>query len=120
MAFIKNRAFIICPVRDVSPHIQVLAKQEVRYLESKGWEVHLPIRDTNQIDSIGFNICSENLEAIKASDMIYVIWDGHSQGCLFDLGMAFALGKKTKVIHLPLESQGKSFQNMIEYWSKLK
>lgn len=35
----------------------------------------------------------------------------------FDLGMAFALGKKVIPILLPEATSGKSFQNMIRAWA---
>jgi len=52
--------------------------------------------------------------------MVFFVWDGKSQGCLFDLGVAFALNKPLTVISAPenVES-GKSFQNMARYWHKL-
>lgn len=50
--------------------------------------------------------------------MVFVIWDGKSQGCLFDLGMAFAMHKPVGVIALPGPTEEKSFQNMIRDWGK--
>jgi len=109
------RAFLICPVRGHDP---VESKEFVSILEDQGIEVYWPPRDTKQDDPTGYTICLENLEGIKASDVVYVVWDGKSQGCLFDLGMAFALGKKVRPIMLPEASEGKSFQNMVREWSK--
>ena len=89
------RAFLICPVREHDIHE---TEEIVRGLELQGWEVHWPPRDTPQTDPIGLEICGANLRAIKVADRIFVVWDGKSQGCLFDLGMAFALGKRITVI----------------------
>ena len=83
-----KKAYIVCPVRGASP---TGTENMVRELEDQGYEVHWPHRDTNQ-EGTGLEICKQNAEAIRASDEIYVIWDGKSQGCLFDLGIAFALG----------------------------
>ena len=90
----------------------------MRQLEAEDWSVHWPPRDTNQSDPVGLTICAENRAAILAADAVHVVWDGQSQGCLFDLGMAFALGKPVYVIQLPALTAGKSFQNMITAWAK--
>ena len=107
------KTFLICPVRG---HAQSEFEEIVRHLEEGGWKVHYPPRDTEQNDPTGFAICWDNLSAIHAADTVHVVWDGKSQGCLFDLGMAFALGKKIIVVSLPEQSEGKSFQNMIREW----
>jgi nucleoside 2-deoxyribosyltransferase len=113
--------FLICPVRSISDEYLDGIKSQVDYLESLGNEVYWPYRDTNQDDLTGYNICISNKEAIERCDVVYVIWDGKSQGCLFDLGMAFALGKSVKTItgYMPQQTNGKSFQNMIFYWEEL-
>lgn len=51
--------FIICTVRSATPEYRYKLENYVFELESKGHLVHLPHRDTNQIQS-GFAICSEN------------------------------------------------------------
>lgn len=51
------------------------------------------------------------------ADIVHVVWDGQSQGCLFDLGVAFALGKALRPIELPAATEGKSFQNMMRAWA---
>lgn len=108
------KTFLICPVRGKE---MKSTEGVVKILENSGWEVHWPPRDTNQNDPIGFNICNENLEAIKDAEVIHVIWDGKSQGCLFDLGMSFALDKKIIVIEVPEYKKGeKSFQAMVHFW----
>lgn len=112
-----KKAFLICPVRghsaDESRHI-------VKALEEKGWDVHFPFDDTNQEDPTGYCICCDNFEAIYHADRVFIIWDGKSQGCLFDAGMAFALdrlfGKPITVIELPELRGKKSYQDMITDW----
>src|SRR5208282_5452823 len=106
--------FLICPVRGIDPKTQ---QHIVDDLESNGYTVHWPPRDTNQNDGTGLNICLENKTAIINADIIHVLWDGKSQGCLFDLGMAFALNKPISIIEIPMEPvEGKSFHNMIKAW----
>jgi nucleoside 2-deoxyribosyltransferase len=109
------KTFLICPVRGIDPTTQL---ETVQKLEADGYVVHWPPRDTNQDDSIGLRICNDNREAIRAADVVHVIWDGNSQGCLFDLGIAFALGKPVIPMSLPPCSEGKSFQNMIQAWAR--
>lgn len=79
----------------------------------KEYDVYWPPRDTDQDDDIGLRICMDNAYAIQDADVIHIVWDGKSQGCLFDLGMAFILNKPIIPIKLPPLTHGKSFQNMI-------
>lgn len=111
------KSFLICPVRGLAPdaHAAIVSR-----LEAEGYKVHWPPRDTDQDDPIGLRICRDNAAAIAAADVVHVVWDGKSQGCLFDLGVAFASGKKVVPVDLPPASEGKSFQNMIRHWAKLR
>lgn len=109
------RTFLICPVRGVEPHV---SQAFVAQLEADGYEVHWPHRDTDQNDEVGLRICRDNMAAIAAADVVHVIWDGKSQGCLFDLGIAFALNKPIVTLSLPPPSAGKSFQNMMRVWHR--
>lgn len=108
------KSFLICPVRGKDPETY---RQIVSSLESRGYDVHWPPRDTNQDDNTGLRICGDNKAAIAAADVVHVVWDGQSQGCLFDLGVAFALDKDIEPLELPPATDGKSFQNMIQAWS---
>lgn len=108
-----KKAFLICPVRGHDPEE---TKEIVHDLESHGWMIHWPHRDTNQDDPTGFQICSENREAITVADRVFVCWDGKSTGSLFDLGMTFALQKPITVLLAPTATDGKSFQNMMRDW----
>lgn len=111
----KPKTFLICPVRG---HDMEETANIVNTLEMIGWEVHWPPRDTNQDDLIGFDICSQNLEAIRNSDIVHVFWDETSQGSKFDLGMAFALGKPIVVLSDLELTDHKSFQNMMKKWEE--
>jgi len=64
-------------------------------LESQGHTVYVPLRDTDQNGTID-QICESNKKAMMGCDEVRVIWDGTSHGVIFDVGMAFALGKKIK------------------------
>ena len=110
------KSFLICPVRGYD---QTETERIVKDLESQGYEVHYPARDTNQNDDTGYRICSDNKAAIIAADVVHFVWDGKSQGCLFDLGMAFALGKRVIPLEMPESTIGKSFQNMVTKWAGL-
>ncbi len=110
-----KKVFLICPVRGRTAEYREIADQTVIYAETHGYTVHYPPRDTNQDDAVGLRICQDNLEAMAASDEVWIIWDGNSQGCLFDTGMAFALCKPLVVIKIPPLTNHKSFQNMLDY-----
>lgn len=110
-----KRTFLICPVRDCDPkETQPIVKK----LEDDGWSVHWPPRDTNQVDDTGLRICTDNARAIKAADAVHFVWDGKSQGSLFDLGVAFAYGKPIIPLKIPPLTGGKSFQNMVVEWAQ--
>lgn len=110
--------FLIAPVRGISENYRDGVAAQVAQLEALGNEVYWPMRDTTQQDPTGYRICQDNLAAIKAADAVFVMWDGNSQGCLFDLGMTFALGKPVRGIDLPRMSRHKSFQNMVYDWEE--
>ena len=112
----RPKTFLICPVRGAD---QTETEKIVKKLEEAGFEVYWPYRDTKQEDPTGFQICVDNYAAIYNSNVVHVIWDGKSEGCLFDLGLAFACRKTIIPVSLPEETKGKSFQNMIREWAKI-
>jgi nucleoside 2-deoxyribosyltransferase len=108
------KIFMICPVRKVTPEFREMVRVQVELREQHGHKVHWPERDTNQAaDSIG--ICEQNRTAIEQADEVHVCYDGESTGCLFDLGVAFALGKRVVAVPecVPPMTEGKSFTNLI-------
>ncbi len=109
------KIFLICPVRG---HEMTETSKTVEALEADGNEVYWPPRDTDQVDPTGLRICEDNLRAIQQCDKVYFLWDGKSQGSLFDLGMAFALYKPLVIVELPPLTEGKSFQNMATKWAE--
>jgi len=112
------KIYIIHPVRNISENWKDGLTQYVKLLENQGHKVHFPIRDTKQNDRTGLNICQQNKNAIQQADEIHIAWDKKSTGCLFDLGIAFALNKKIVIIigYFPVPTKDKSFQSMIWAW----
>lgn len=109
------RTFLICPVRG---HDKTETENIVKKLEDDGFTVHWPHRDTDQEDETGYRICCQNRDAIESADVIHLLWDGKSKGVLFDLGMAFAMGKKIIPLEMPPQTSHKSFQNMVSEWAQ--
>ena len=90
-------------------HSKQLCGQAERYEESLGKRCYIPGRDTRQAD--GTQILRQNLRAMKRCEQdVPVFWDGGSLGTMFDMGMAYALGKRI----LPKELV--SGRNWIEYF----
>ena len=73
----KKSAFIICPVRGASEEEKKFIDDYVANLEAEGWKAHYPLRDTNQDDPIGLNICSENRQGIRDADEVHEIGRAH-------------------------------------------
>jgi len=109
------KLFLIHPVRG---HDQEETEALVKSLERAAWEVYWPIRDTDQSDPVGLDICKANRAGIEAADIVAIVWDGVSTGSLFDLGMAFALRKPLRVMSIPPKTPHKSFQNMMREWQR--
>ena len=102
---------IICPVRNgVPPEVSEYTTK----LEAKGDLVHFPPRDNPQEDTIGYYICWTMFEAIRKADEVHIWYSPDSQGVHFDLGIAFALHKKLKLINNPPDGEGKSYIKVIK------
>jgi hypothetical protein len=111
--------FLICPVRSATPEQLVRIQKYVSDLESSGITVYYPARDTDQVDSIGYRICTDNKNAIINADEVHIFWYKNSQGSLFDIGMTFALNKKMVIANIEEveQTETKSFSNMIREWA---
>ncbi|MGC8478714.1 MAG: hypothetical protein ACP5NE_02190 [Candidatus Micrarchaeia archaeon] len=48
-----------------------------------------PLRDTEQNDPIGLEICKQNNHAMSEADLVLIYWDPESQGSPFDFGVIF-------------------------------
>ena len=107
--------FLICPVRNVTDEQRQEIREYVEVMESDGYEVHWPERDTNQ-DAKGIDICKQNALAIADADEVHIWFDPSSKGSHFDLGVAFGLSKKLVVVRNVDYGPGKSFPRMIDEW----
>ena len=87
----------------------------VSKLENTGATVYAPHRDTNQQAS-GYEICQQNMRGMLSADEVHIFYKSDSQGTHFDMGMAFALGKKVVIVESEPLTEGKSFQNMLSEW----
>lgn len=114
--FKPMKIFLITPVRNVTGEFTKYINMLIDSLEAEGNSIYWPLRDTNQDDDVGLRICEDNLAAMEEADMAFFVWDGKSQGSLFDLGMAFALNKRLFHIGMIPQTEGKSFQNMARDW----
>ncbi len=88
------KIYLIMPVRMADPAVTKLAHAHMEALESRGDEVHYPPRDAPQDDPTGRVICETHRAAMLEADEVHIFWDVNSKGSHFDLGMAYALGKK--------------------------
>lgn len=85
----------------------------VEKLEKEGHVVALPaFDDYKELDALG--VCKHNRSLLEQADEIHVIWDQRSFGTIFDLGMAFALRKKLRVIFL----EPKTFAGVMRKWEE--
>lgn len=112
---LEKKVFMICPVRIITKEVyQILQKYKME-LEQRGYRVHFPPDDTNQLDPVGLAICSQNRAAIRDADEIHIYWNPGSEGSRFDLGMAFMLEKPIRIINRDdvQRTPHKSFQNVL-------
>ena len=114
----KKKMFLIHPIRNISEDYADAIKTESAFL-SQFYEVYDPATMTNQ-NASEMDICEANRTAMMAANVVGVIWDGKSQGCLFDLGMAFAMGKPVILVtgRVPSMTNIKSFANLLHAWSQ--
>lgn len=113
--------FLIAPVRNVTDEFLETVKKIVGRLE-EDYSVYWPYRDTDQSAS-EVEICRRNRAAMEEAGVACIAWDGKSEGCLFDLGMAYAMGKPVFYYEkfLPHTETDKSFLHFIrdECWPLL-
>lgn len=108
---IKVKIVIICSVRAGTPSE---VYDYVAKLEGEGNQVYLPPRDTPQGDSTGLNICLRMCQQIRLADEVHIFYNKDSQGVHFDMGCAFALGKKWRLINTPSDNDEKSYIKVIK------
>lgn len=115
------KVYILSPVRNVTQEQQDTINEHVNQLNLQGHEVYLPIRDVNQEDPTGFDICSSHYLNMLNADRVDVFWDISSTGSHFDLGMAFASGKRIKLItSFSEDCVGKSYLKFINELESLQ
>jgi len=102
---------IICPVRKGVPK---KVENYVAKLEARGDLVYYPPRDNPQEDTTGYYICFTMSEAIRKADEVHIWYSPDSQGVHFDLGIAFVLRKKIRLINNPPDGEGKSYIKVIK------
>jgi len=90
------KVFVAC-----SKGLQTKGLAYTMAMELNGTSVFFPLRDTKQIKTTANAVLHSNLKGIKDADEVHVIWDGSSYGTIFDIGMAYALGKTVKVVYVP-------------------
>jgi len=120
--FIAVKIFIICTVRGASREYEEMLWNYVNNLEELGHKVHLPMRDTEQVDETGgYIICETNAAAISDADEVHISYREASLGTHFDLGVAFALNKKIHVFDQTEIDKDKeiSYQKIMKYWEEL-
>lgn len=113
-----KRIFIICTVRGASDEYKKKLEDYVAQKEAEGWNVHLPHRDTDQ-NASGWEICSQNARAIMLADEVHIFYNPDSQGTHFDMGVAFAYGRKIVLAESLEPTPKKSFNNMLMEWEEI-
>jgi len=94
--------FLISPVRGATEAEKEFLVDYRKSLEQTGKSVYIPFIDTDQTDRIGLKICRTNRAAIlKAKEGVHVIWNGKSEGSMFDLGMAYMARKDIAFVKNP-------------------
>ncbi len=107
--------YILSPVTNVTPEEVEIIETWVAAREAEGDEVHLPWRDIDQVALTGIECCRKNLEAMEDADIIDVYWNPtKSPGSIFDLGMAFALGKRWTLINTVEADNEHSLEQLIK------
>lgn len=113
-----KKVFVICTVRGASDEYKQKLEDYVKKLESEGCKVHLPHRDTDQ-NASGYDICNQNARAIASSHEVHIFYNPDSQGTHFDMGVAFAYGRKIVVVENVEYGPGKSYPRMLDEWASI-
>lgn len=106
--------YIICPVRGCAPAKIAAIRRYAADQRLAGNTVHFPTDDVNQDDATGSGICRAHLAAMVGADEVHIFWDVASKGSHFDLGMAYALGKRLVGVEcFEPDTPGKSYWKVI-------
>lgn len=82
-----HNIFLICPVRMATGPQKEIMNKYVMDSKNQGYSVYYPATDTDQIDSIGYRICTDNARAIARAGEVSIYYDPTSKGSVFDLGV---------------------------------
>lgn len=97
---IENKIFLICPVRNATTEQKIWIENFVQEKYNNGYTIHAPHINTRQKDIFGgYAICRQNAEALASSSEVDIYYDKSSTGSVFDLGVAYALGKPLKILN---------------------
>lgn len=111
------KIYIICSVREADPADTAFLRRGVKLLREEGHEVFFPPDDAPQDDVTGRAIIETEAQAIRDADEVHVFWDVNSKGSHFDLGIAYALGKKiVPIANMHPEKKGKSYWKAVLEW----
>ena len=116
---IKNKIFLICPVRNATPEQRKWIEDFVEEKYNEGYNIHAPHLHTVQRDLFGgYTICKQNGEALASSEEIDIYYDQTSTGSVFDLGMAYGLHKPLRLLNREeiVFSENDPIDRLIESW----
>lgn len=107
--------YLVCPVKYATDEELEKIRKYVEQLESVGYKIYWPYRDTNQEDEIGLRISEDNCDAMMQSKEIHVWYSILSLGSIFDFGMAFTTDRPIILANpeAVTSTEGTSFPNML-------
>lgn len=109
------KRYLLSPVTNVTKEEVEIIEEWVAAREKEGHEAHLPWRDVDQEGLTALGCCVENLQAMQEADIIDMYWNPKkSPGSIFDLGMAFALGKRWTLINEVESDNEHSLEQLIK------
>lgn len=115
----KKKGFIISPVRNLTEEVKNELLAITERLESEGWEIHLPYRDTIQ-EQCGLDILRQNMNAMIEADKIFIYYDVDSTESKFDLGVTMVLHKPLELLNKIERKEVKCFGNAILDYIKFR
>lgn len=111
----QRKVYLICPVQRATQGEVSKLEVYVKRLEFEGILVHWPQRDTDQTPKDTAPVMDQNRRAIEWANEVHIFYSPTSRGSIFDLGIAYALGKPIKIAN-PEEVQRtekRSIENFI-------
>lgn len=118
-----NKIFLICPVRNANENQRKWIEDYVMEKNNEGYIIHAPHLHTRQIDLFGgYAICKQNAHAVASAKEVAIYYDKESTGSVFDLGVAYALGKPIVLLNKnEIEFNENDFvDNLLKNWPYTK